>query len=258
MVIKDFIFWIIPIVVLILLAVIYFGPESGFEQLKEVVSDLKTYGPDVSLGQSQVGAQQILTSQRAEEANSFVDSLRRVSASPHQNCIGKIQDLSDLEEQEGFTRIRLSHHPVENGDNTSVIIESSKGTAVYEVARMKPCVIAGAAAPYFFTGFITKLDSTPLEPYTLPVQTIELYHNTAGWNGNVIRVPELGANIVNDEADNFQSAGYVFKGKGNEICFFPTNDVINVDEDGIDDDYITDMGITDSIAAQYARGEQVC
>jgi len=139
---------------------------------------------------------------------------------------------------------------------------------------MKPCVIAGYydVAENFFKHF--NKGETLNEPYYSIVAGIDIFYRegmvydsgNAGehwyngfefswYNGNVIRVLGFPSDMVNNQNDNFESGGMLFKGNDNEICFFPTNKKVNFDVDGIDNDYISNINDEESLLYKWDNGE---
>ncbi len=90
------------------------------------------------------------------------------------------------------------------------------------------------------------------EPYYTPVNNIKIYYRSVGFvngvdlSGNKIIVHDFGnegEHPVNDEGDNLEDGGFLFKGRNNEICFFPTikggGTTAEATEDGIDNDWFS-------------------
>ncbi|MFA6461508.1 MAG: hypothetical protein WCV90_04515 [Candidatus Woesearchaeota archaeon] len=268
------IWWIISLIVLALLVMIilggkYYGEEGLFNGVKNAAETLWNYTPNMSIGLKELNSSTTFLPEGAQQEAKALPRVLKMMAKPHnKNCFSFVDGgfSTDLSSEEATSPEFLFEIV---GNKTKVTIFSQKSVihSNFDVPGMVPCVIAGPnnVAENFFKFFIVRddrymmedgkmyLSESPLADggykqeikYYTPVSTIDIYYNQEGKNGNVIRVPELGADTVNGK-QNLESNGVLFKGSNGEICFFPTNWVVNGDEDGIDNDFF-EVGRVESL-----------
>ncbi len=167
------------------------------------------------------------------------------------NCFQKVPGgfNNDFGTEKGSVSFTFRRNDAE--DSTTVSIKSDKNFvyAQFSVPKMKLCVVAGnkLVTENFFNKFILKAENDG--PYLTKVNGLEIFYSEIKSNGNVIKVFDPPwTDAVNDESQNFESNGILFKGDNNFICFIPTNWAVNYDEDGIDNDYISDDSNEQSLA----------
>jgi hypothetical protein len=113
----------------------------------------------------------------------------------------------------------------------------------FEIPKMSPCVIAGTSSVTnaFESSYLnSNSPKTITSGHFTTVTTLKIAHSTSPLAGNIIRAAELGGDIVNDESDNFEDAGILYKPQPGMICFFPTvygdTKCDGGDKDGLDND----------------------
>ncbi len=239
-------FWIIPLVALIIIAMVYWGPEGLYENMKELGQTVSGYVPNVSIGMNELNASGVaIPSQQVEDVGELKSAIDSMLSSNKKNCFGSFGGFeSDIGESGKSTVINIYYN---NDPQSMKIIISNQNGQVYKIFNFnntRPCVIAGSRneAKNFYAHYI---DGEPLvSPYSSTVQGLTIFYQKewTSYNGNTLRVvgwPDDGP--VNDEGNNFDNSGLLFKGEGNEICFFPTNNEIDADDDGIESDTIKEL-----------------
>ncbi len=158
-----------------------------------------------------------------------------------------------------------------NIDKTDFTIRTTGGQLLtdlsFSIDGMQPCVIAGEynghGIPDSFYRLISGQNAFVGTIYDKQVNNIQIGWARSGaglvscHGGNKITVPELGEDIVNDQCNNLDDGGWIFKPvhvAGTSICFFPTvygNNLCDGDDkDGLDNDCLTDIdeGISKAIS----------
>lgn len=262
---------VLAIIVLVLLIFNYYGSKGLFGGVKDAAQTIWSYAPNVSLGLKALnGTSVTLPGKQSSQVSSFESTINQMLASSENNCFAKIdspfEDLGEgtsisKEEGGGTTLIEINYNPLKQ--KTVFVIGTEQGLTYKTFSLdMKPCVVAGVnnESENFFNYFNRGLSELK-EPYyySLSQGLRVLYQkrrmgysgNTGfvwdAFSGNVIKVLDFGQEPVNDESNNFENGGYLFKGKNRDICFFPTNFNVNADEDGLDNDKFTDAEDPESI-----------
>ncbi|MBI4980019.1 hypothetical protein HZC30_00510 [Candidatus Woesearchaeota archaeon] len=237
---------VIAVVVMLILWAIYFPSGGMFDNLKELVKGVAEYAPNVSIGMNELNASGVaLPGEQGAEVSALKSAIEGMLSSNKTNCFGSFGGFeSELGNSDKSTNINIYYN---NDPQSMKIVISNQNGQVYKIFNFNnthPCVIAGRSneAKNFYAHYI---DGEQLvSPYSSTVQGLTIFYQKewTSYNGNTIRVmgwPEDGP--VNDEGNNFDNSGLLFKGGGNEICFFPTNKHINADDDGIEDDYVKQL-----------------
>ncbi len=261
---TKIILYIIPLIVLILLGFFYFGPSGALDKLKDSAETLKDYVPDVSMGADQLTAKEAgVPSEHKTVINSLKTTFEKMTKSTGP-CFAyyKQGGLPELKEQ--GTSITFSYDSVKD----ETIVMTYGGTAgkqivtdlSFTIPKMKLCVIADENVVKSFDARYLN-DKTWAEKLASPsdtireVNSIKIEYSTKKYNGNVIRSPNLGEDIVNDVSDNLRDYGVVYTPDGYHICFFPTVYGGN-DKDGLNDDYLAQTPFGDtSIPKQMSNGK---
>ncbi len=238
---TKIVFYALPIILLIVVLVIFFGEAGAWEELKDNVMTVKEYLPDIGFGLEEVTAGEAEIPPEQKEAllglNTSINSLRGKA-----NCTVKYKSFPDLGET--LFEIKLKG---ENSVLTTVGGPGGKWKITdlrFEFPGMRPCVIAGHSSitENFYNHFLQR--ERAIIPYFRPVNSIKIAfeEGITRYDGNVIRVSDFDQDIVNDEGDNLEDGGYIFTPDGVHFCFFPTNKINNHDKDGMDNDYFTSGG----------------
>ncbi|MBU0456623.1 MAG: hypothetical protein ABH824_03935 [Nanoarchaeota archaeon] len=244
MAVNKLVYYIIPLIVLGLIAWWQFGFGGLFENLKGGVKGVIEMAPNVSIGaEEELATEPTIPREHEEAINNLVETIEKMVTSPKKNCFlnykllgknyGTNSGMPSL--GEGGTTISFQL----KGDKTEMLIAGGAGGKQEvtrlrkEIAGFKPCVIAGSneITKNFFNRYLGQ--GQILGDNYKPVSIINIFYDTDGDNGNAIRVPEFGNEPVNDEGDNFEDEGWLFKAEDGSICFFPTNKVMSADDDGL-------------------------
>ncbi|MBI4983364.1 hypothetical protein HZC32_01865 [Candidatus Woesearchaeota archaeon] len=254
-------FWMIPLVALIILGLIYYGPFGLYDKVKGIASGIKEYAPNITVGMNPLKASPATISGSQEsEVSALKATIERMLKSSKNDCFDDFSGFKeDLGEGDKSTKISIRYDNLKDQSVFTITNLGGQTVKVFKVPKMKPCVIAGtnqAAVTFLNTFSGGEFQDEPEiaftgNYYTL-VNNLEIYYHKyySKYSGNIIRVLDWSGDPVNDESDNFQSAGILFKGKDNQICFFPTNKAADADKDGIDNDQFTDLKDKESIAYQ--------
>lgn len=243
------VFYIIPLVLLLVVVVILFGESGAWEDLKDAVSGAQKFLPEVKVGLEEQKADVSIPDVHKKEIEKLQATLESMVGEGKENCFANYGKLSDLGEQ--GTSLTF-----ESKDNkTTLTVRGGAGgkqtiTGLYhEFSGMKPCVIAGTfgESKNFFDNFIYGKEKL-IHPYYRGVSSLTIFYSTQGFNGN--RISAADAQVVNKLEDN----GWLFTPDGQNVCFFPTNDASDFDDDGIDNDYFTEEQ-ENSIPQRIAEGK---
>ncbi len=270
------------ILVMALLIWNYYGDKGMFSNVKDAADTLWSYAPNVSIGLTTLNATMItLPGDQASQISGLQATLVKMLDSSEQDCFANFGPLDNLGEGvsigssagakgESEVTTHISFYLDSNTQETVFIVGTS-GSQIYKNFRLKmtPCVVAGPydVAENFFQHF-NKNAGNLKEPYynlvmggdiSYQKRKIGYSEETGGvfsaYSGNAIRVVGFPPNMVNDENDNFENGGMIFKGKGNEICFFPTNKASNSDIDGMDNNYVSDETNEESLIYKWKNGK---
>lgn len=196
-----------------------------------------------------------------ESINLLKSTIERMLKSPKNRCFANYGGFPDLIEG---TTLEMNFDPNTRSTEFSVgTFGGEQYVSSFKIKDMVPCVIAGSSIPENFEESFLN-DKPWSEKNILPnhynsVAKIRISYEdpTVGFAGNVIRVPDLGKDIVNDESNNFIDGGYIYKPEAGVICFFPTV-FGSSDNDGLDDNYLGQSPVeTDGIAYQLGENKLV-
>ncbi len=233
------VFYIIPLVLLIVVIVILFGQSGAWEDLKDAVLGTIAFSekvlPTVKVGLEEQKADVSIPDVHKKEIEKLSAAVKSMLGKGKENCFANYGGFSDLGEQGTSLAFELK------GDKTALTVLGGAGggqiiTPLYpEFPGMKPCVIAGTfgESKNFFDYFISGKENL-IHPYYRGVNSITIFYSTQRFNGN--RISAADAKIVNKLEDK----GWLFTPDGQNVCFFPTNDVSDFDNGGIDNDYFTE------------------
>ena len=234
------VFYIIPLVLLIVVIVILFGQSGAWEDLKDAVLSTIKFSekvlPTVKVGLEEQKADVSIPDVHKKEIEKLSAAMKSMVGKGKENCFANYGGLSDWGEQ--GTSLTFES----KGDKTTLTVRGGAGgkqiiTDLYqEFPGMKPCVIAGTfgESKNFFDYFINDKEKL-VHPYYRGVSSINIFYSTQGFfNRN--RISAADAKVVNKLEDN----GWLFTPDGQKVCFFPTNDVSDSDTDGIDINYFTE------------------
>ena len=251
------IYYIIPLLMLVLALWFYYGPEQGFDKLKRVVSGVEEYLPQLSVPKAEIKGEPttIPADQSGAIANlqSAIQTMLTVTSKTPNGCFSNFGGFSSLGEY--GTSILFKH---EDRKTTMFVYGGTDGRKILsqtEFDNMVPCVIGGSEqiVSNFDNGFLNS--KTVVEPYYNPVQEIVIAHDTDGLNENRIN---YGTGYK-----DFEGQAWLFTPDNKHICFFPTVDGNNIcdgsQEEGLDDDCFIDTAEKTSIPYQISsKGLPLC
>lgn len=254
---TKIVMYILPIIVLVLLVMYYFAPESGaFEKLRSGVNKAKEYLPNISVGGELQAGKPTLSEAHKKEVLQLNATINQMLASGKKNCFGDYGGVSMLGSSDTEKVSILMGYDAAN-DATKFTFQGGVGGEQtvtdfeFSIPGMVPCVIAGGSAVTraFEESFLNGDSWSEKEQHIraghyrqVGAITIQYYEGKsfACQNANRIQVPELGGDIVNDECNNFLDRGMLYTPDNRHICFFPTvygdNSCDGGDKDGLDDD----------------------
>jgi hypothetical protein len=264
---------LVTIVALLILFVLwlmfYYNPEGGFNTVKDVVSGVSDH---VKIGAREVhGTKPVIPEDHQKAIDELKKTMERMRDNQNNYCFARYDGVDIKHEEiegrfpslgEDGTSLVLSHGTNQDGvTGTSMLVLSGQREVSYKfIPGITPCVIAGTVkdrgrdivvADKFYKAFIegfrtweerkrVMLHDNPIH-YT-PVESLIITYSTSGSDGNVIRVPDFSANVVNDVRENLQDGGYLYTPDNNHVCFFPTKKIdseygcSSTGKDGLDND----------------------
>ncbi len=249
---SKIIFYVLPIVFLLVVLVIFFGESGAWEELKATILDLKRFLPEMGMGAEELGAEISIPEIHQAQILSLSKTIFTMLGKGKENCFANYGGFSELGKEEG-TSILINSE----GNKTVLTVGGGAGGKQMltelrtEFPGMKPCVIAGRGrvAEHFFNFFIEE-EKQLVYPYFQPVDALTIYYQSKSGKrkGNSIAFLDIGL------GDNFEDGGWLFTPDGEHICFFPTNWVFNYGESGIANEWFTD-GEVNSIPNLIKQGK---
>ncbi|MBT4604499.1 hypothetical protein HOC01_02575 [archaeon] len=253
--------YIIPLLVLIVAVLVFYGESGMWEDLKETVLGVTDY-VDFEVGLEELdGGEVVVSDNQKLFVSRLVDVIGQMRDA-NKTCFSQVSvSVPDFGE-EGMS---LSLKVDDSGNGSQLIVGGGAGgkqivtSLSQEIHGVSPCVIAGdlREAPNFFSYYISQSSSALIEPNYRNVRGLDIRFSdggTFGNSGNKIEIPEFGNSFVNDENDNFENEGWLYTPGNGVICFFPTNYVTDASEDGIGNEWF-DLGEKDSIANRAKNGD---
>lgn len=259
--VTKILFLVIPLVLLIIVGVIFFGETGIFEDTKDAANDainnpiVNWIVPRVSVGEGELNAELQLPTDLSGELATLIPLINQ-SLRWGENCFAHFGGFSDLD-QSG-----ASFQLTDRGDYTLFTVYGG-GSGRQEIVElrtefpnMKPCVIAGSerVPQNFYDAFIEEnpLCEGPCLPYYQEVPSITIAWDDGGFFGLAENRISYGGDFQDSEA-----LGWLFTPDGEHICFFPTRDGGNdcaPGENGLDDDCFTDADEEDSLLYLLNQG----
>ncbi len=250
--------YVLPLIAFFVLGSMwYLGDGSLFEGAKQAFEfAYENYVPDITVGERSLkSGKTTLEGSTLESADSLKATLTALSdPKTGKNCFARYAPFTtDMGDNAGTAMFQFDYD--DTHDLTHVIIWKRKDVVAskFDVPKMKPCVIAGREGNIEiaknFRQAIERGDINKATiPYTYTVDTLHIQYSQNYRNGNRIFIDQLARGaapdpeVVNDESKNFEEGGLIFKGPDNELCFFPTNWIKDADEDGLNNDYVQELG----------------
>ena len=254
--VSKVISYIIPIIVLVLLLLYFYGGTGALTKLKDDILDV---APNISIGADEnIASAPTIPQEHSNQITSLQETIQKMIESDETECFAQFKDFSDLgkdERDQKGTSIEMTYA----NKKTQFIVRGGAGGGqkidqhLFSIDKMKPCVIAGkdekqVIAENFFLKFLK--NKTVTGPFHNTVNGITISY---GWvREGIFRVCNKGNRItvtdfdegppVNNWCDNYLSEGYLFKvkeGDENNICFFPTNYHRNNNKNGIAEEWFS-------------------
>ncbi|MBI2662268.1 hypothetical protein HYX11_02305 [Candidatus Woesearchaeota archaeon] len=235
--VTKIVMYLIPIIMFVLLVMYFFAPSGGvFEKFKDAGGKVKEYLPTIGAEKLQ-GEKVDVSGEHRGEILSLKNTIENMKGKGP--CFARYKQFSDLGE-EGVT-ISLNY----NGKGGSDFIVTTGKQIVsdlsFTINEVSPCVIAGGkVVEAFGLHYINDKqwkDKPIITNDYASVNQIIISYSANNFNGNIIRVPELGADIVNGVSNNLKDAGVLYTPDGKNICFFPTV-TFGSDKDGLSENYL--------------------
>jgi hypothetical protein len=229
--VGKLIMYIIPVVVLIILMLGYYGDEGGFEKLKNTVKGAEKYVPNISIGAAELSGESARVSgSHRGEITKLVDAIHRVRDSSKKDCFLNYGGFSELK-KEGTT-IQIGY---ENGNMTLIPLAGAGGqqidtSLIFQIENVRPCVIGGTGVAQGFESKIVNGGSAAT--YYKAVSAVSIKEDDGGVTGFTENRINYGTGFK-----DFEGHAWLFTPDNHHICFFPTVDLWT-DDDGLNDDVI--------------------
>lgn len=245
--ITRIIYYVIPLLMLVLALWFYYGPEQGFDKLKGVVSRVEEYLPQLSPPKPEVkGDSAVIPADQIGALANLESAIQTMLTVKKNGCFTNFGGFSSLGEY--GTSILFRHEERKTIMFVYGGTDGQKLISQKEFDKMVPCVIGGSeqVVRNFDKSFLNS--KTVTEPYYNPVQEIAIAYNTEGLNENRIN---YGTGFT-----DFEGQAWLFTPDNKHICFFPTVDGNNVcdgsQKEGLDDDCFIDTTEKTSIPYQIS------
>lgn len=232
---NKLVYYLIPLIVLVLIVMWQFGPEGLFDDMKDAVKGIVEMTPEI--GAEEIEAAEVqLSEDQLDSINSLEQVITLMLSSENNNCFQRYEQFPSLEENNVLIEFDYA-----DGETTLIVKKGEEHRLIDEVVEIKemvPCVIAGESggediSENFYYTFLDKDLSRVKGPVYFSVDSISMAFDTSGFDENRI---DFGDGFV-----DFEDEGWLFTPDNKHICFFPTVDGDN-DEDGLNDDYLRDYG----------------
>ena len=266
--------YLIPLIVLVLLGMFYYGPSGAFGRAQNITTGVIDF-VNATVGADELsGGTPTIPENHREAILKLNETIKGMLIDDDLECFANYGGFPDLGE-EGTSIIMVYN---EQADRTDFRILGGEGgqqvitNLLFSIEGMHPCVVAGEkeinaevvkVPEEFYRQFLESPSTGSLYGYyNNIVNQIKIFYGTEGANGNKIEVPELGDDIVNDQNNNLQDGGWLFKTSGfygrADICFFPTvygnADCDGDDSDGLDNNCLTDTSEDESLIWKNDHG----
>jgi hypothetical protein len=139
--IKKLVYYLIPLIVLVLMVLWQFGPEGLFDGIKEAVDSATDLAPNITVGAEEVSGEKVMLPKEHEDAvRRLVGTIEQMMGSGNSNCFANYGRLPDLEEH--GTKIILKEGRIEISRKGQTVGDLQKELRK-KMEGFKPCVIAG-------------------------------------------------------------------------------------------------------------------
>lgn len=227
---KKVIYYLIPLVFLVLFVMWQYGPEGLFDDMKDAVKGIVEMPQEI--GAEDVEVEEIQLSEGQLNAiDGLEQTIKSMLGSETNDCFQQYNKFPSLEENNVLLEFEYS------GGETTLVVKKGEEhrliDEVIEIREMVPCVIAGEneegviSENFYYTFLDEDLDNVKGSVYS-SVDNVKIAFDTAGFNENRI---DFGVGFR-----DFEDEGWLFTPDNKHICFFPTVDGSN-DEDGLNDDW---------------------
>jgi hypothetical protein len=210
---KKLVYYIIPLVVLVLVAVWQFGPSGLLEGVKDAMGVIVAIAPNVTVGSDELGAEKLMLPKEHEDAiKKLVETMEKMKNSGEEGCFAKYGVLPNLGEK--GTVISLEEDEIEISRGGQIVEDLTKELRG-KMKGFKLCVIAGKknnknVAEEFYNKFL-EVDGEIHEDYFLLINDLTI---ASEGDRNIIKYGET--------FHDFEDGGWLFTPDGKHICFFPT------------------------------------
>ena len=230
--VTKLVFWIIPLIVLIILTIAFFGDKSLFTELKLATKDIQEGLPDVGLGLDELKGEKIVfNDQQSKAINSMKEKI--ILMEGKKDCFLNCGGFPQLGEQGASIEMEWTNDS--SGSHSSFTFFGGVGgkqilTGLYFDTKLKPCVIGGtdAISQSFYESYI-KSQKTSTFPHYLEIPKLRIFSD--------------GDNkIVYSGFTTYLESSLLYTYDGTQLCFFPTRHewIGEYEAEGIDNDWFTD------------------
>jgi len=250
MAINKLVYYIIPLVVLVLIIIWQFGPNGLMEGVKTAVKGVIS---KVSFGaKTTLASKLILPTEHETAIRNLVSIMGKMRDSSSTNCYMNYKvkgyghsGMPDLGGTTG-TIITLSENKIDLSYNGQVPDSLTKELNP-QMKGIKLCVISGKeVSDNFYTNF--------LNTETASSQNCVSYGKCySPYYTSVKKIILSGTESISyDSYSNLEleDGGWLYKNDLGEICFFPTQDMFNGDE-GLNDDFVFGGGNSQGESIPY-------
>jgi hypothetical protein len=236
---------VILVALMLIIISIFFSGDGLMGDVKDSVFEtidwVKQFLPTFGIGMDQLSSDTSVTAEHRDQILSLNQTIWKMLDSTNTGCFENFGDFSEL--GEGGATLTFT----QTSSSVDLMVSGGAGGKQFDTSLsisfpgMQLCVIAGpnGIADNFYDHYV---DSKEIKvPYYYPVTGINIYYTKdEGKNGNVIRVFDSGGEpVIKDQGNNFESEGWLFKPTEGHICFFPTNDHVNANDNGMADEWFT-------------------
>ena len=208
--VNKLVFWIIPLIFLIIIVVAFFGEESLFDSVKRVVKGITSIVPEVGIGaQTTPGEKPVLPADHKAAINSLRETMEAMKGK--ENCVAqykpKLPPLGKPGTSIVFEKAPVGYHVIIKGGKEGVqdILDEA-----FDLNDIHLCVIAGDLVAQSF--YVSALTSDQGKPTFKEINALSISFDSEN------RIQYDGGN--SELRDN----GWLYTPGENNICFFPTMD----------------------------------
>jgi hypothetical protein len=252
------IYYVLPLIFLIIVGFAIYGPEKMFSGLQDAVDTASDYAPDVSIGMNELSAGKPVVQEGVKKGfDQLIKDIERARDSPVSDCFVSSSYLHSLGKNAKITFTKYKN------DTEVFIMAGPSGKQEVEkivIKNITPCVIGWkyqdnklSIAENFFE-LILKGNAIDFgERYFMDLDSLTIYQAEEG-EANRITYANYDTYVSNDD--------WIYSPDNKHFCFFPVdnNCAGNLCDAGgiiLDDDLVdgNDDHETNSIPYKLTRGE---